>query len=186
MFTASVQEECIKDVNYALTRAFRLFPCGFSVLAPPSLAGWWPVRFPRRHIDFPTISLQLHVCQTTCHEGGLHAVCRRPLLHHLLDVGWRVVKGAGTPNAAAISVGFRSTDCAGVYLVWLLSFLFFWPSVVCVLPRRQSSPFVRKKWKLLYNWGDRIPRGGGGGGGGRCHDLCVDVLSTCKADAIHP
>lgn len=70
MFTASVQEECMKDVKYVLSRAFRLLSSDFyllhpiSVLTPPSLAGWRPsVCFPHGHIDF---SSRLSLSGCTC------------------------------------------------------------------------------------------------------------------------
>lgn len=81
---ASVQEECIKDVKYALSRARRLFPVTFT-----------------RFVPFLSSSLSGCMCQTMCCEGVI--TCR---LSQAASPSFPLSRpagpgGSGTPNAPA-------------------------------------------------------------------------------------
>lgn len=155
VFTVSVQEECIKDVKYALSQAFRLFSCDFylfhpiSVLTPPSLAGWRPsVRFPCRHIDFSSrLSLSGCTCVKRHFAKGDYTLSVRGFFFITSFVLTGLPKDQGTlrrkKNIVVVFIRI------GFYLFLLFSFSFL-PSVVCVKPYRQVLFLWRTKGNSLH------------------------------------
>lgn len=189
VFTASVQEDCLKDVKYALSQLFACFPVTFAFTFLSSHCLHSPADGPRTifHADLLTSFLDIvdHVCQTWCREGGLHAVCLRSLRHHLLRIDQ---PDGGYWKAQVQSVlGFNCFCCFLFLFFCLWSFVCSLADKVLLLwgTNRNSLYF----WKpFCFNSGRPDTCSGAVGGVWRMwpKPLHADVLLTRKADAVHP